>query len=162
MSRFKNKRLMIIVGLTLVASGVLGYDLLSSGKARKRPAVSSSRRVTSSQTALPVAAAATTPGRRLAAPPPPDQPWQRDPFVIQAKWASNRTRAPVANRLADVKLTGIVWGPDGYQALVNDFVVRPGDVVKGITILRITDEGVEVEKDGRTGFVHLLRPEITP
>ncbi len=71
MGRFKNKRLMIIVGLTLVASGVLVYDNLLSGKGPKRPRVSSSRRVTSSQTALPVAAAATTPGRRLATPPPP-------------------------------------------------------------------------------------------
>jgi hypothetical protein len=41
-------------------------------------------------------------------------------------------------------------------------VVRPGDEVKGIRILRITAEGVEVEKDGRTGFVYLSRPEITP
>ena len=155
MSRFKNKRLMIIVGLTLVASGVLGYDLLFSGGARKRPRDSISRRVTSSQTALPVAAAATTPGRRLAAPPPPDQPWQQDPFAIKGKWFSSPT-------FTTLKVSGIVWGPDGYKALVNDFVVRPGDEVKGIRILRITAEGVEVEKDGRTGFVYLSRPEITP
>ncbi len=37
MSRFKNKRLMIIVGLTLVASGVLGYDLLFSGGGSEAP-----------------------------------------------------------------------------------------------------------------------------
>lgn len=155
MSRFKNKRLMIIVGLTLVASGVLIYDNLLSGKGPKRRTVSSSRRVTSSQTALPVAAAATTPGRRLAAPPPPDQPWQQDPFAIKGKWFSSST-------FTTLKVSGIVWGPDGYKALVNDFVVRPGDEVKGIRILRITAEGVEVEKDGRTGFVYLSRPEITP
>lgn len=155
MSRFKNKRLMIIVGLTLVASGVLVYDNLLSGKSPKRRTVSSSRRVTSSQTALPVAAAATTPGRRLAAPPPPDQPWQQDPFAIKGKWFSSAT-------FTTLKVSGIVWGPDGYKALVNDFVVRPGDEVKGIRILRITAEGVEVEKDGRTGFVYLSRPEITP
>lgn len=155
MSRFKNKRLMIIVGLTLVASGVLIYDNLLSGKGPKRRTVSSSQRVTSSQTALPVAAAATTPGRRLAAPPPPDQPWQQDPFAIKGKWFSSPT-------FTTLKVSGIVWGPDGYKALVNDFVVRPGDEVKGIRILRITAEGVEVEKDGRTGFVYLSRPEITP
>ena len=155
MSRFKNKRLMVIVGLTLVASGVLVYDNLLSGKGPKRRTVSSSRRVTSSQTALPVAAAATTPGRRLAAPPPPDQPWQQDPFAIKGKWFSSPT-------FTTLKVSGIVWGPDGYKALVNDFVVRPGDEVKGIRILRITAEGVEVEKDGRTGFVYLSRPEITP
>lgn len=74
---------------------------------------------------------------------------------MKGKWTSNPT-------FTDVKVSGIVWGPDGYKALVNDFVVRPGDVVKGIHILRITEEGVEVEKDGRTGFVHLLKPEITP
>ena len=155
MGQFKNKRLMIIVAVTLVASGLLAYDLLSSGKARKRPAASSSRRVTSPQTAPPVAVPATTPRRRLAAPPRPDQPWEKDPFAIKGKWVSNPT-------FTDVKLSGIVWGPDGYKALVNDFVVRPGDVVNGIHILRITEEGVEVEKDGRTGFVHLLKPEITP
>lgn len=155
MGQFKNKRLMIIVGVTLVASGFLAYDLLSSGKPRKQPVTSSSRRVTSSQTAPPVVVPATTPGRRLAAPPPPDQSWEQDPFAIKGKWVSNPT-------FADVKLSGIVWGPDGYKALVNDFIVRPGDVVKGIRILRITEEGVEVEKDGRTGFVHLLKPEITP
>lgn len=155
MSRFKNKRLMIIVGLTLVASGFLIYDNLLSGKGPKRRTVSSSRRVTSSQTALPVAAAATTPGRRLAAPPPPDQPWQQDPFAIEGKWFSSPT-------FTTLNVSGIVWGPDGYKALVNDFVVRPGDEVKGIRILRITAEGVEVEKDGRTGFVYLSRPETTP
>jgi hypothetical protein len=157
MSQFKNKRLMIIVGLTLVASGVLIYDNLLSGKGPKRPRVASSRRVTSSPKlpVPPVTAAATTPKRRLAAPPPPDQPWEQDPFAVKGKWSSSPT-------FTTLKVSGIVWGPDGYKALVNDFVVRPGDVVKGILILRITEEGVEVEKDGRTGFINLVRPEITP
>ncbi|MFQ5804054.1 MAG: hypothetical protein ACE5JQ_14265 [Candidatus Methylomirabilales bacterium] len=155
MSQFKNKRLMVIVGLTLVAFAVLIYDNLLSGKSPRRHAVSSARRVTSSQTALPVAVPTTIPGRRLAAPPPPDQPWQQDPFAIQGKWVSNAT-------FTNLKVSGIVWGPDGYKALVNDFVVRVGDEVKGIRILQITAEGVKIEKDGRTGFVYLLRPEITP
>jgi len=157
MGHFKNKRLMILVGVTLVASVLLLYDHFLSGGAPRSSTVSSSPRVPSPQPAPPPAAAvpATTARRRLAPPPLPDQPWRHDPFAIEGKWFSQLT-------FTDVKVSGIVWGPDGYKALINDFVVRPGDVVKGIRILRITEEGVEVEKDGRTGFIHLAKPEIMP
>lgn len=166
MKQFMNRRMMILAGLTLAASGFLLFDLvLSPGKsrrpaARSSPAVSPAPAPATSPVAPPVAALAATRRRTLAVPPPADQPWGGDPFVIEVKQTTPQTVK--VDIFTDVKLTGIVWGPDGYIALVNDFVVKTGDRVQGMRIVRITADGVEIERDGEIGFVHLIKPDIMP
>jgi hypothetical protein len=158
MSGPKNKRTLILLGLTIAASIYLVVDLFflgkaprSSRKASDRPAAA--RAVDGPTVPKPPAVPAATPTRRLAPPPPPDQLWGRDPFAIDPKRLPRGPKA--ADQFSGFKITGVVWGPQGYQALVNDRVVRVGDQVDGARILRITKEGVELSKDGETHFLPL-------
>ncbi|MGC9455435.1 MAG: AAA family ATPase [Phycisphaerae bacterium] len=49
---------------------------------------------------------------------------------------------------AGMELTCVLQGPTGYQALVNDEMLREGDVLDGAEVLRITERTVEMELDG--------------
>ena len=43
---------------------------------------------------------------------------------------------------------GLVWNTDVPQAIVNDAVVRVGDVVSGMKIISIRQKGVEIVNNG--------------
>ncbi len=163
MSQHMTKRTMILLGLTLLAAAYLLYDLSSSPKAPRssrkasdRPAVS--RSLEAKPSPKPSATPAATPRRRLAPPPPPNQPWQRDPFAMQENRLPQRPKPAI--QFSGFELSGIVEGPEGYRALVNGHVVRPGDQVDGAHIVRITLKGVEIEKDGQTRFLPLTEKGI--
>lgn len=49
---------------------------------------------------------------------------------------------------ADMQLTCVLQGPTGYQALVNDEMLREGDILDGAKVLRITERTVEMELGG--------------
>ncbi len=158
------RRTMILLGLTLVAGALLLHDVLFSGKAprpsRKAPDPPAvvARALEAARTPTPGAPPTATPGRRLAPPPPPDQPWGRDPFAIEPNRLPDGPK--VADQFSGFNIAGIVRGPHGYQAIVNGQVVRPGDQVKGARIVRITSEGIELEKDGETRFFPLIEKGI--
>lgn len=163
MKEHLNRRTIILVGLTLLASAYLLYDLTMSGKpSRPRPKATNSpevARAVEKASAAKLAAAPTAPSaRRLAPPPPPDTPWGRDPFAI------GETRLPHGPKptveFTGYTVSGVVWGPQGYRALINDRVVQPGDQVDGARIVRITAEGVELEKNGETRFFPLVEKGI--
>ncbi len=163
MKEHLNRRTMILVGLTLLASAFLVYDFTTSGKASRprRTATNSpevARALEAAASAKPAAAPAAPSGRRLAPPPPPDTPWGRDPFAIAKIRLPRRPKGK--DQFSTFKITGVVKGPHGYQALVNDHVVRPGDQVNGARVVRITSEGVELEKDGETRFLPLVEKGI--
>lgn len=153
-------RVKILLALTLTASAVLisdFYGYLSSGKAPKRPASSTARAPQKPSPVKPKPTPAPTkaPQNRLAPPPIPDQPWQRDPFGIAEQWRPRSANR--GNPFSKLKVSGIVRGPTGYRALINDFVVGPGEVIEGVRILHISQEGVLVEKDGETSFLRLVQ-----
>jgi hypothetical protein len=169
MSQQLNKRTMILLGLTLVAAAFLGLDYLSGGKKpgpsakAQDPAVAArlaeaqaKLAATPSAPTAPVAAADPQP--RLVPPPPADGPWGRDPFAIEAKRLPKGPKG--ADQFSGFRITGIVKSPQGYQALVNDHVVRPGDQVDGARVLRITSQGVELQKDAETRFIPLVEKEF--
>ncbi|MGH7405271.1 MAG: hypothetical protein ACREJA_05280 [Candidatus Methylomirabilales bacterium] len=173
MKQQMNRRSKILLGVTIFAAVILVFDQMSgrkaprsAGKALDAPAVASvpaAPTAPSALTAPPVPAApATVPtaaAPRLASPPPPDQPWgKRDPFEIEAKRLPRGPKG--ADQFSGYKLTGIVWGSHGYQALINDRVVRVGDQVDGARIVRITKTGVEVEKNGEARFLPLVEKEF--
>ena len=151
----------ILLALTLAASAVLisdFYGYLSSGKAPKqRPAPSAARAPQTRTQAKPAPTPAPTkaPQNRLAPPQIPNRPWERDPFGIADQWRPRRGNR--SNPFATLKVSGIVRGPAGYRALINDFVVGPGEVIEGVRILHISKEGVLVEKDGETSFLRLVQ-----
>ncbi len=163
MSQHMTKRTMILLGLTVAASIFLLVDFLwlskkpqSPRKSANPPAVS--RSLEAKPSPKPSAAPAATPRRRLAPPPPPNQPWQRDPFAMQENRLPQRPKPAI--QFSGFKLSGIIEGPEGYRALVNGHVVRPGDQVDGARIVRITLKGVEIEKDGQTRFLPLTEKGI--
>lgn len=159
MKEHLNRRTIILVGLTLLASAYLLYDFTMSGKpSRPRHKATNSPEVARALEAVaaakPAAAPAATSGRRLAPPPLPDTPWGRDPFVIGENRLPHRPKTAV--EFSGFKVSGVVWGPQGYRALVNDRVVRAGDQVDGARVVQITSEGVELEKDGETRLFPLV------
>jgi len=170
MKQQMNRRTQILLGVTILAAVILVFDQMSgrkaprsSPKAPDAPAVASVPGPNPSPTpsAVPAAPAAvpTAAAPRLAPPPPPDQPWgKRDPFEIEAKRLPRGPKG--ADQFSGYKLTGIVWGSHGYQALINDRVVRVGDQVDGARIVKITKTGVEVEKNGEARFLPLVEKEF--
>lgn len=174
MKQQMNRRAKILLGVTILAAVILVFDQMSGRKAPRSaaktpdapavasvpagppaPSAPSAPSAPAASAAVPTAAAAP----RLAPPPPPNQPWgKRDPFEIEAK---RLPRGPQGtDPFSRYKLTGIVWGSHGYQALINDRVVRVGDQVDGARIVRITKTGVEVEKDGEARFLPLVEKEF--
>ncbi len=164
MEQLKNKRTLILLAVTILAALVLGYNLLFSQKGPRRV-----KKSTKVPTVAEVLAAAPTPStspavpagtptRRLAPPPPPEQPWGRDPFKIAEGRLPESQKGP--DHFSNFHITGLVWGPQGYQALINDQVVRVGDVVDGARIVSITKYGVELAKDGQTRFIPLVKKDF--
>ena len=170
MKQQMNRRAKILLAVTIFAAVILVFDQMSgrkaprsAGKAPDAPAVASVPSAPTAPSAPTVpaapAAVATAAAPRLAPPPPPDQPWgKRDPFEIEAKRLPRGPKG--ADQFSGYKLTGIVWGSHGYQALINDRVVRVGDQVDGARIVKITKTGVEVEKNGEARFLPLVEKEF--
>jgi hypothetical protein len=89
-------------------------------------------------------------GAPPSAPMPP-APLARDPFTFVAA----RPPAPVAppaprvqSPLAPLELSAIVGFPGGHLAIVNNQVVKTGDVVSGHEIVAITDTSVSLRAPG--------------
>ena len=171
MKQQMNRRTQILLGVTILAAVILVFDQMSgrkaprsAGKAPDAPAVASvpgpnPPPTPSAVPAAPAAVPTATAAPHLAPPPPPDQPWgKRDPFEIEAKRLPRGPKG--ADQFSGYKLTGIVWGSHGYQALINDRVVRVGDQVDGARIVKITKTGVEVEKNGEARFLPLVEKEF--
>ncbi|MFQ5848818.1 MAG: hypothetical protein ACE5IQ_14240 [Candidatus Methylomirabilales bacterium] len=163
------KRTLILLAVTVAASAFLLFGLFFSSPTAPRPARKAATPPlvsgpvapppASKQSTAPAARPAPTPGRRLAAPPPHDQPWgERDPFAIEAKRLPKNPKA--RDQFSGFTITGVVWGSHGYQALVNGHVVRSGDQIDGARIVRITKEGVELEKNGEARFLPLNQKEF--
>ena len=72
----------------------------------------------------------------------------RDPFVplVQVKGAVSATGATPANikPLPVLTLQGLVWGGDFPQAIINNKLVRIGDIIAGVEVVAIGKDGVIV------------------
>jgi hypothetical protein len=86
---------------------------------------------------------------RSASTPP--APLARDPFtfVMARLPAAPAPPAPrVEGPLAPLALSAIVGFPGGYLAIVNNQVVKTGDVVSGHEVVAITDSSVSLREPG--------------
>ena len=86
---------------------------------------------------------------RSASTPP--APLTRDPFafVVARLPAAPAPAAPrVEAPLAPLVLSAIVGFPGGYLAIVNNQVVKTGDVVSGHEVVAITDSAVSLREPG--------------
>ena len=164
MRQLLTPRVKILLGLVLVAAAILFQDFLPSGKGPTHPSPSKPpvAKTSPKDAALPSPVASPQSPVRPTPPVVPDQPWQRDPFAVDLRRLPPGTQGLPEPSFPSLKVSGIVWGPNGYKALVNDHVVRAGDKVEGARIVRITPKGVVVEKEGQVRFIPLAQEGKLP
>lgn len=152
-------RVKILLGLVLAASTLLFQDLLPSAKRPVHPLPSKApvAKPSPEDAAIKPPVSGLQSPVRPTLPVVPVQPWMRDPFAVNPR----RLLAGVQG-LQELKVSGIVWGPNGYKALINDSVVTPGDKVEGALIMQITSKGVVVEKEGQVHFLPLAQEGKVP
>lgn len=166
MSQVFTLRVKILLGLVLVVAVIFFHDLFRSGKGppppSKPPVVKPAPKDTAPQSPVATPQSPARPTSRPWLAGVPDQPWQRDPFAVDPKRLPPGALGLEERPFPSLKVSGIVWGPNGYKALVNDSVVRAGDKVEGARIVRITPKGVVVEKEGQVRFIPLAQEGKLP
>ena len=78
----------------------------------------------------------------------------RDPFQSPFEMGESPTEGPAVG-LPQLTVQGMVWGSKMPQAIINNTVVKVGEVIEGAEILDIRKEGVYVLYQGRQ---YILRP----
>lgn len=84
---------------------------------------------------------------------PPEAPRAAARGSNEAVRSAYGTSLPNGRR---VELSGIVATPVGNQAMINDRLVREGDRIEGLTVVRIDRRGVELR--GEAGLFYLEIP----
>ncbi len=80
---------------------------------------------------------------------------QRDPFKgitkddFREKQGSATIVTPEDKPLPALTVQGIIWGAKFPQAIINNKVVKVGDMLQGVKILSIDKNGITVLFDGR-------------
>lgn len=57
--------------------------------------------------------------------------------------------------LSHLTVEGMLWGGKMPQAIINNQIVKPGDIIEGAEIVNVTKEGVQVLYKG---FEYTIRP----
>jgi hypothetical protein len=80
-----------------------------------------------------------------------DKEWSRDPFVPVGGETASATGASLV-------LSGVVWDEDSPIAMINEKVLKVGDVIEGYKIVKILPSSVVVEtSSGSTIEVQLFQ-----
>lgn len=116
--------------------------------------------------ARPVPTAGSAPAPAVAPPPavprvarPGADPAPALPPRPEVGGSGGELRAAYGTSLPDgqkLELSGIVATPAGKQAMINDRLVREGDRIEGLTVVRIDRRGVELR--GEAGLLYLEIP----
>lgn len=150
-------RAKVLLALVLVVGLILVYDLLKERGPGKSPRPLS-------VAALPAPSPPVGPGR--SAPIPEERwkamqerasrAWGRDPFALPpARLKGFQPETPKGPPLDQaLKVTGVVRNGRQVYAVVNDFLVKPGDEILGAKVVEIREDAVILQKDGRE---HLLK-----
>ncbi|MBN2096862.1 MAG: hypothetical protein JW714_00120 [Candidatus Omnitrophica bacterium] len=81
----------------------------------------------------------------------------RDPFLSIFEMQKLSDQPAVGEAISHLKVQGMIWGAKMPQAIINDTVVRVGEIVGGAEILEIRKEGIYVLYQGKQ---YILRPTI--
>ena len=82
----------------------------------------------------------------------------RDPFKSPLEMEKVLDKGVAAEAgLSHLQVQGMVWSSKMPQAIINDTVVRIGEVISGAEILDIRKEGIYVLYQGRQ---YIIRPSI--
>lgn len=90
---------------------------------------------------------------------------RRDPFksLVQKKGEGSGVTDVSSLDVSNLTLTGIIWGPSGRLALVNDtqgvgYIIKPGDQVIGGNVFAITDTSVVFEQGDPGNTIKFVVP----
>lgn len=136
MKKTSLKKVILCLGLLAVLSLITGYPLVRAQRTSKRQAE-----------------VVEYTGRGLR--DPFESPFEL--FVPLEEAPKEKKGAPIAGGLTHLVVQGMIWDSKIPQAIINDTVVRPGEVIEGAEILDIRKEGVYVLYEGNQ---YILRPTI--
>jgi len=82
----------------------------------------------------------------------------RDPFVPSDLVTNEALPKDSGNFLSQksLKLEGIMWDPDDPYVIINDEILRVGDEIEGVTILKIEKESVTFGYKDKTVVMPLI------
>ncbi|MBL7130170.1 MAG: hypothetical protein ISS45_01990 [Candidatus Omnitrophica bacterium] len=83
----------------------------------------------------------------------------RDPFEnpFEMMTQPEPSKPTIGVGLSHLQVQGVIWGSKMPQAIINNVVVRIGEVIEGVEILDIRQEGVYVLYEGRQ---YIIRPVL--
>jgi hypothetical protein len=83
----------------------------------------------------------------------------RDPFegYKEQKVAGDQP-ATAESALPSLAVKGVVWGSDTPQAIINNQVVKVGEIISGVKVVSIEREGIKVLYQGRP--YELITPAV--
>jgi general secretion pathway protein B len=91
-------------------------------------------------------------------------PSERD--GVTAQTAPHLVELPLSfqKRVPDLIFNSHIYAsePSARRVMINDNYLRPGESFSGITVERITEEGVELSMDGRRFRVGVVRNWVSP
>ncbi len=82
------------------------------------------------------------------------QGWGRDPFTF------GMSVEGVESRYGDLHLNGIVWDAEVPYAVINNEVVKAGDMLGQIKVIEISKDEVILEEDGERFRLKLEEVEL--
>jgi len=89
--------------------------------------------------------------------PPVSQGSISDASEVKASGTPETSSVPIAppkNRIEKLILSGVFYSEGQGYALINNQILQVGDVVEGLTLKKVTLEGVELERqDGSLNFL---------
>lgn len=87
-----------------------------------------------------------------------DPQGKRDPFLSLVTPDGRLLRLEGENTAEQLKIEGIIYNEGGTsEAIINDAIVKVGDIVDGYRILGIEEDKVIFEKDGKTVSIGLQK-----
>ena len=80
-----------------------------------------------------------------------DPKGKRDPFLSLVTPDGRLLRLEGESSAEQLKIEGIIYNEGGAsEAIINDNIVKEGDIVDGYRIIKIEENKVVFEKDGKT------------
>ena len=86
---------------------------------------------------------------------------KRDPFLPLVSMSSSEAGGLLGvESLEDIVVEGVVYDPSaGSIAILNGSVLRDGEEIGSVTVLKVRPDGVEVSVSGVSGFKPLFQEE---
>ena len=137
----QDKKLLLLIGLGLLAIGSLIYGIVTPSKTRQELSSQSS---SSSSTVTTVAPAPFPKERNTKRSS--FLSWGRNPFLLQERGAGSQ-----------LVLNGIAWDERSPRAVINGQIVAVGDKIEGKTVVAIRSYGVTLKDAAESLELRLSR-----